>query len=79
MLQGYTPVAGTEYIHNWAANQGRSKMKSPQLSKSRFIVGVLLVVVAVLMFLFVKNDYSIAGSIPLGVLDMISIAISRRK
>ena len=54
-------------------------MKSPQLNKSRFIVGIILVVIAVLMFLFVKGDYSSAGAIAIGVLGLVSIAISRRK
>ncbi len=54
-------------------------MKSPQLNKSRFIVGIVLVVIAVLMFLFVKGDYSTAGVIAIGVLGLISIAISRKR
>ncbi|MGB3906616.1 MAG: hypothetical protein WBB22_17030 [Anaerolineae bacterium] len=54
-------------------------MKSSQLNKSRFIVGIVLIVIAVLMFLFVKWDYSTAGAIAIGVLGLISIAISRRR
>jgi hypothetical protein len=54
-------------------------MKSPQLNKSRFIVGVVLVVIAVLMLLFVKGGYSITGAIAIAVLGLISIALSRRK
>jgi hypothetical protein len=54
-------------------------MRSPQLSKSRFIVGIALIVIAVLMFLFVKWDYSTAGAIAIGVLGLTSIAISRRR
>ena len=54
-------------------------MKSSQLSKSRFIVGLILVAVAVLMFLFTEGDYSTTGAIGLGVLGLVSIAISRRK
>lgn len=57
----------------------RSQMKSSQLNKSRFIVGLILVAVAVLMLLFVKGDYSTTGAIGLGVLGLVSIAISRRK
>jgi len=49
------------------------------LNKSRFIVGIILVVIAVLMFLFAKGDYSTAGAIGIGVLDLIIIAISRRR
>jgi len=54
-------------------------MRSSQLNKSRFIVGIVLVVIAVLMFLFAKGDYSTAGAIGIGVLGLISIAISRRR
>lgn len=54
-------------------------MKSSQLNKSRFIVGIVLVVIAVLMFLSAKGDYSTAGAIGISVLGLISIAISRRR
>jgi hypothetical protein len=54
-------------------------MKSPQLNKSRFIVGIILIVIALLMFLFVKGDHSTAGAIGIGVLGLMSIAISRRR
>jgi hypothetical protein len=53
-----------------------SQMKSPQLNKSWFIVGVILIVIAVLMLLFVKGDYSTAGAVGIGVLGLISIAMS---
>jgi len=33
-------------------------MKSSQLDKSRFIVGILLIAIAVLIFLFAKGDYA---------------------
>lgn len=54
-------------------------MKNSQLNRSRFIVGLILVAIAVLMFLFTEGDYSTSGTIGLGVLGLISIAISRRK
>ena len=54
-------------------------MKGSQLNKSRFIVGIVLVVVAVLMFVFAKGDYSTAGAVGIGVLGLVSIAISRRR
>jgi len=40
---------------------------------------IILIVIAVLMFLFVKGDYSTAGAIVIGVLGLTSIAISRRR
>jgi hypothetical protein len=55
------------------------KMKSSQLNISRFIIGVVLVIIAVLMFLFAKGEYSTAGAIGIGILGLISIAISRRR
>jgi hypothetical protein len=54
-------------------------MNTSQLNKSRLIVGIILIVIAVLMFLFVEGDYSTAGAIAIGVLGLVSIAISRRK
>jgi hypothetical protein len=54
-------------------------MKSSQLNKSRFIVGIVLVVVAILMFLFARGSYSTIGAVGIGVLGLLSIAISRRK
>ncbi len=54
-------------------------MRTSQLSNSRFIVGVILVVLAVLMFLFPETVYSTAGAVAIGVLGLISIAISRRQ
>ncbi|NIM94553.1 MAG: hypothetical protein GTO18_12705 [Anaerolineales bacterium] len=54
-------------------------MKGSQLSKSRFIVGIILVVIAVLMLLFVEGDYSTAGAVAIGIIGLVSIAISRRK
>ena len=53
-------------------------MDRHQLNLSRFLVGVVLVVIAVLMFLLTKETYATAGAIALGVLGLISIAISRR-
>ncbi len=53
-------------------------MTSRQLSLSRFIVGMVLVIIAVLMFLFLEGDYSPVGAIALGVLGLISISISRK-
>ena len=54
-------------------------MKGSQLNKSRFIVGIVLVVIAVLMFVFAMGDYSTAGAVGIGVLGLISIAISRKR
>lgn len=54
-------------------------MKSSQLNKSRFIVGTMLIIIAALMFLFFNEGYATAGAIGIGVLGLVSIAISRRR
>ena len=47
------------------------------MQKSRFIVGIILVIVAAAMFLF--SDYSSSGFTALALIGLISIAISRKK
>lgn len=54
-------------------------MNGTQLAKSRLVVGVILMTIAVLMFVFTRGDYSVAGAVAIGVLGLISIAISRRE
>ena len=49
------------------------------MERSRFIVGLILIAVAVLIFFFAEGEYSTAGAIGLGVLGLVSVAISRRK
>ena len=56
-----------------------SEMKNSGLNKSRFIVGLVLVGVAALMFLFGRGEYSTAGAIGIGMLGLISVAVSRRR
>ena len=42
-----------------------------EMNKSRFTVGIVLVAIAILMFLF--GDFATAGVIAIGVLGLISI------
>ena len=49
------------------------------MNMSRFVVGLILVVVAVAMFLFGGEDCSTAGAIGFGILGLAAIAISRKK
>jgi hypothetical protein len=49
------------------------------LQKSRFMVGLILVAIAALMFLFARGDNTSAGAIGIGMLGLLSIGISRRK
>jgi len=51
-------------------------MKMTKLGLSRLIVGILLVIIAVMMFLF--TELTTAGIIAIGILGLVSIAISRR-
>ncbi len=52
-------------------------MKRTPLGISRLVIGILLVITAALMFLF--SDFTTAGIVAVGVLGLISIAISTRK
>ncbi len=49
------------------------------MRSSRLIVGLILVAVAVLMFVFYRGSYSTAGVVALGVLGLVSTGISRKR
>lgn len=49
------------------------------MQRSRFIVGLILVAAAILIYLFAEGTISTAGAVAMGVLGLVSIAISRRK
>ena len=53
-------------------------MKRSQLSPSRLIIGLVLIGIAALMFLFGEGSYATAGAVAFAVLGLVSIAISRR-
>jgi len=48
------------------------------MKKSRLIVGLILVSAAALLFLLGKGAYAASGTIALGVLGLVSLAISRK-
>jgi hypothetical protein len=48
------------------------------LQRSRLIIGLLLIIVAVLLFAFGAGNFSTAGIVAIGVLGLILVAISRR-
>jgi hypothetical protein len=48
------------------------------MQNSRFIVGIALIAVAVLLFIFGQGTYSTSGAVFFVVLGIIAIAISRR-
>jgi hypothetical protein len=54
-------------------------MPQSNLNRSRFIMGLILILIAVLMFVFLRDTYSTAGAIAIGVLGLVSVAISRKK
>lgn len=47
------------------------------MNRSRFIIGVILVVIAALLYLF--TELNTGAIIAIGVLGLISIAISRKR
>ena len=49
------------------------------MERSRFIVGLILIAVAVLIFLFTEEGYSTSGAIVFLVLGLTMVAISRRR
>ena len=49
------------------------------LQRSRLIVGLLLTVMAALLFVFRANNFATAGIIAMVVLGLILVAIARRK
>ncbi len=49
------------------------------MQTSRLIVGLILVVLAGLLFFQGDGAYATSGAIALGVLGLVTIAISRRK
>ena len=48
------------------------------MKTSRSIVGLILVAAAALLFLWGKGTYATSGAIALGVLGLVSLAISRK-
>ena len=48
------------------------------MKTSRLIVGLLVVAAAALLFFLGRGAYATSGTIALGVLGLVSIAISRR-
>jgi hypothetical protein len=53
-------------------------MSNTSLSQSRLVVGLILIATAVLMFILGEGTFATAGAVAIGVLGLISVAISRR-
>ena len=54
-------------------------MQMTHWNLSRFVVGIVLIVVAVLMLLFARGDYATAGVVAIAVLGVINIATARKR
>ena len=48
------------------------------MKTSRLIVGLILVIAAALLFLLGQGAYATSGAIALGILGLVSMAISRK-
>ena len=48
------------------------------MKTTRFIVGLILVAAAALLFLWGQGAYATSGAVALGVLGLVSLAISRK-
>jgi hypothetical protein len=49
------------------------------MNTSRLVVGLILIALAVLLLLLGEGAYATSGAVALGVLGLISVAISRRQ
>ena len=67
------PAKNGRLFLSWMVNLKRSR-----LNQSRFIIGIILVIIAALMLLFAHYSYATAGVIAIAVLGLVSIAISRK-
>jgi hypothetical protein len=56
----------------------QTTMKSIRAGNPRLIIGIILVILAVLLFLFIKEEASTAGAILVLILGLISLAMSRK-
>jgi hypothetical protein len=54
-------------------------MESTALNRSRLLVGLILILVAAMIFVLGDSSFSTAGAIALGVLGLVSVALSRRQ
>lgn len=48
------------------------------MKTSRLIVGLILVIAAALLFLLGQGAYAASGAIALGILGLVSMAVSRK-
>lgn len=54
-------------------------MRMSQLNMPQLIVGIVICLIAALMFLFVEGNYVTAGVITILIIGLATIATSRRK
>jgi hypothetical protein len=53
-------------------------VNNTSLSQSRLVVGLILIAAAVLMLILGEGAFATAGAVAIGILGLISVAISRR-
>jgi hypothetical protein len=49
------------------------------MARSRFIIGLCLIAIAAIMFIFGEGSYYTPGAITIGILGIVLVAISQRK
>lgn len=54
-------------------------MQMTHWNLSRFVVGIVLIIAAVLLLVFARGEYATAGIVAIAVLGLISIATARRR
>ena len=54
-------------------------MQMTHWNLSRFVVGIVLIIAAILMLVFARGEYATAGIVAIAVLGLISIATARRR
>ena len=54
-------------------------MPTPSFDRSRFIVGIVLVLISVFLYVFARADFSTGGAIAIGTLGLVSIVTARKR
>jgi hypothetical protein len=54
-------------------------MQMTHWNLSRFVVGIVMIIAAVLMLVFARGEYATAGVVAIAVLGLVSIATARRR
>jgi len=66
---------GSGYVSTWSKEIDAI---NSSYGRSRLVVGIILVLVAALLFLLGEGTFTTAGAVAIGVLGLASIAVSRK-